>query len=85
MSCTGIQRGVVEMRTSSITLPNIPLNKTLVKEKERLDTFSDEETDLIFKKVPLEELPENMRTRLIDTELDDCYSMLVRNLSVLIK
>jgi epoxyqueuosine reductase len=62
-----------------------PLNKTLTKEKERLDAFSDEETDLIFKKVPLEELPERMKDRLIDTELDDYYPMLARNLSVLIK
>ncbi len=62
-----------------------PLNKTLAKEKERLDTFSDEESDLIFKKVPLEELPEKMRSRLIDMELDDYYPMLARNLSVLIK
>ena len=62
-----------------------PLNKTLIKEKERLDTFSDEETDLIFKKVPLEELPERMKDRLIDTELDDYYSVLARNLSVLIE
>jgi epoxyqueuosine reductase len=62
-----------------------PLNKNLLKDKERLDTFSEEETDLILKKTPFEELPEDTRSRLLDLELDEYYPMLDRNLSVLIK
>jgi epoxyqueuosine reductase len=61
-----------------------PLNKTYLKDKERLDTFSEEETEFILKKVPFEDLPGGMKSRLLALELDEYYSMLDRNLSVLI-
>ena len=62
-----------------------PLNKDLSKDKEMLGTFSEEETDLILKKVPFGELPEGMRSRLQVLELEEYYPMLDRNLSVLLK
>lgn len=47
--------------------------------------FSEEETELLLEKTPLEKLPELMREKLLAISADDWYDVFARNLQMLIR
>lgn len=62
-----------------------PENRAVVHLKERGATFSEEETSMILRETPLEGLPATLVSKLRRFNIDEYYSVLPRNLAVLLK
>lgn len=61
-----------------------PENKHHIPAKEMIETFSEEETTLILHDTPQKDLPKDLILKLQRLDMEDYYSLLSRNLSVLI-
>jgi hypothetical protein len=62
-----------------------PENRAVVHPKEEGVTFSETETDFILQGTPKEQLPSGLVSKLQGLNMDGYYSVLSRNLGVLIK
>jgi len=62
-----------------------PVNKNQVGKIVPGPLFSEEETDLLLRKPPLDKLPEELRRKLAAIAMDDSYDVFARNLDVLMK
>ena len=62
-----------------------PENKEFIKAKDKGEVFTEEETEMILKGIPKDELPQELYKKLKRLNMDEYYSVLPRNLSVLIK
>lgn len=62
-----------------------PINKKQLDKIVPGPQFSEEETDLLLRKPPLDKLPEETRRKLTSIAMDDLYDVFARNLDVLIK
>jgi len=62
-----------------------PENKAVIKWFEDRAEFSEQETALFLQGVPLSHLPEEMLIKIKSLEINEDYSLLCRNLSMLIK
>ncbi len=61
-----------------------PENRAFSKIKERIESFNEEETNLILKRIPKDELPEDLQYKLKGLNMEEYYYVLARNLKVLI-
>jgi epoxyqueuosine reductase len=62
-----------------------PQNKKYLQKEEQTLTFTEEETSIILQKTPREHLPGALAEKLTSFDMDEYYSLLERNLKVLIK
>ena len=62
-----------------------PQNRSVIRRKEHPITFTEEETAVILKKSPRDQIPKSLSQKLIDLNMDEYYPLLSRNLSVLLK
>ncbi|KYK25584.1 hypothetical protein AYK25_05225 [Thermoplasmatales archaeon SM1-50] len=62
-----------------------PQNKKYLKFYQNKINFTEEEILFILRKTPKEHIPQTLAKKLIDLDLDEYYSLLERNLSVLIQ
>ena len=62
-----------------------PENHAVVHRREEGVTFTETETDMILRGVPKESLPQELLAKLRDLNIDEYYSVLPRNLAVLLK
>ena len=62
-----------------------PADKLQIKKIVDGPHFSEEETGLLFKKIPFDKLPKVTREKLASVSADDWYEVLARNLEALIK
>jgi epoxyqueuosine reductase len=62
-----------------------PQNKKFLHLYEQTISFSEEETSVILQKTPRERLPIALAKKLTDLDIDEYYSLLERNLAVLMK
>jgi epoxyqueuosine reductase len=60
-----------------------PQNKKLLQLNEQTINFSEEETSIILQKTPREHLPKALAKKLAGLDIDEYYSLLERNLTVL--
>jgi epoxyqueuosine reductase len=60
-----------------------PQNRSVIQLKEYPVTFLEEETAQILDKTPRNRISETVSTKLIELDMDEYYSLLSRNLSVL--
>ncbi len=61
-----------------------PVDKAQIKKIVAGPEFSEQETELILQKIPLEELPQPTRDKLLSISADDWYGVFARNLKALI-
>jgi epoxyqueuosine reductase len=62
-----------------------PQNKKFLQLKEPTIHFTEEETSIILHKTPRKNIPKTLVKKLKDLDIDEYYSVLRRNLSILIK
>ena len=62
-----------------------PVNREFLRMKEREETFSEEETDIILNETPKDSLPNELSAKLKRLNMDEYYSVLPRNLAILMK
>jgi len=60
-----------------------PENRAVIQLKERGVTFSEEETSMILRETPEKRLPQALSSKLRRLNIDEYYSLLPRNLAVL--
>jgi epoxyqueuosine reductase len=61
-----------------------PENKQFLHLKEQPIAFTEEETTLLLQKTSREQIPQTLAKKLVSLDIDEYYSVLGRNLSVLV-
>jgi epoxyqueuosine reductase len=61
-----------------------PVDKSQIKKIVAGPEFSEQETELILQKIPIEDLPEPTRDKLLSISAEDWYDVFARNLRALI-
>ena len=62
-----------------------PENRDFVRDRDKTETFSEEETEVILKSVQAQDLPKELSGKLSRLSMDELYPFLARNLAALLR
>jgi epoxyqueuosine reductase len=62
-----------------------PENRDFLRDRDKTETFSEEETEAILKSVPVQDLPKELSGKLARLSMEELHPFLARNLAALLR